>query len=82
MIKKFKIHEVPQASTKTENISTHAPSSHSTACTTKSSPTVKRNLLVEDLSEPVQNLKKLRENLIKKHTSNSVPIVDPIANEI
>ncbi|CAF4101875.1 unnamed protein product, partial [Rotaria sordida] len=82
MIKKFKIHDVPQASTTTENISTRAPSSHSTARTTTSSSSMKRNLSVENLSEPVQNLKKLRENLIQKHTPISVPFVDPIANEI
>jgi hypothetical protein len=82
MIKKFKIHDVPQACKTTENISTHAPASLSTARTTKSSSTMKRNLSVEDLNKPVQNLKKLRENLIQKHTPNSAPVVDPIPNEI
>ena len=43
---------------------------------------MERNLSVESLSEPVQNLKKLRKNSIEKHTPNSAPVVDPIANEI
>ncbi|CAF4701984.1 unnamed protein product [Rotaria sp. Silwood1] len=82
MIKKFKIHPLPQASTTTENISTSASSSHSIAPTTTSSSTMKRCLSVENLSEPAQNLKRLRENLIQKHTPNSVLVVDPIADEI
>ncbi|CAF3764326.1 unnamed protein product [Rotaria sp. Silwood1] len=43
---------------------------------------MKRHLSVENLSEPAQNLKRLRENLIQKHIPNSVPVVDPIADEI
>ncbi|CAF4092727.1 unnamed protein product, partial [Rotaria sp. Silwood2] len=81
MIKKFRIHYVPQEST-TENISTPATSSHSTARTTTSSSHMKRNLSVENLSQPVQNLKKLRENLIQKHTPSTMSAADPIINEI
>ncbi|CAM4956370.1 unnamed protein product [Rotaria socialis] len=80
MMKKFRIHYDPQVSTTTtENTSI---SSHSSARTATSSSNMKRNLSIENLNEPVHSLKKLRKNLIQKHTPSSLPVVDPIANEI
>ena len=43
---------------------------------------MKRNLLVKDLSESVSNLKKIRKNLIQKHTPNLIHDFDPIKTEI
>jgi hypothetical protein len=81
MIKKFKINQVPQPRT-TQDISI----SFSSSCTTSSTPTspslMKRNLSVEYSNESAQNLKKLRENLIQKHSPMPVCDVDPISDEI
>ena len=43
---------------------------------------MKRNLSVQNLGEPVSNLKKIRKNLIEKHTPNLIHDFDPIKIEI
>ncbi|CAF4183267.1 unnamed protein product, partial [Rotaria magnacalcarata] len=83
MVKKFRINHVTQESannnvstlspsctlvtTATSGSSSSTTTSDSSSQTTTSSASVKRILSVESLNPPVQNLKKLKENLIQKH---------------
>ena len=61
IIKKFKINHITEGST-TNNASALSPSPSCTLITTTtSSASMKRNLSVESLNPPVQNLKKLKE---------------------
>jgi hypothetical protein len=80
MIKKFKIDHVSRATT-IENIHTSSTSSSATTSET-SSPRIKRNLSVEYMYESQHNMKKLRENLIQKHTPSPIISIDPIIAEI
>jgi hypothetical protein len=83
MMKKFKINHVLQGSA-TQNISTSFTSSPVAPAptTTTLSPLLKRHLSIEYLNTPVSNLKKLRENLIHKHTPTPVSSADPIVDEV
>jgi hypothetical protein len=83
MIKTFKINHVSQACATQNVLTSPTSSSINTSATTPPSPSLlKRHLSVEHSKGPVQNIKKLRENLIQKHTSVQVSSVDPITNEI
>ncbi|CAF1526944.1 unnamed protein product [Rotaria magnacalcarata] len=89
MVKKFRINHVTQESA-ANNVSTLSPSctlittatSDSSSSTTTSSASVKRILSVESLNPPVQNLKKLKENLIQKHKPTPSSAIDHTLNEI
>ena len=80
MIKKFKINYVSHGN-KIGNI--HKPSAtSSTTILETSSPRMKRNLSLEYMCESATHMKKLRKNLIQKHTPAPVISIDPIAAEI
>jgi hypothetical protein len=80
MIKKFKIDHVSHANAM-QNIHTSSTSSSATTSST-SSPRMKRNLSVEYMCESAHNMKKLRGNLIQKHTPLPITSADPIIAEI
>ena len=80
MIKKFKINYVSHGN---EIGNIHKPSAtSSTTISETSSSRMKRNLSVEYICKSATRMKKLRENLIQKHTPASVISIDPIAAEI
>lgn len=80
MIKKFKIDHASHTNT-TQHIHTSSTSSPATTSET-SSPRMKRNLSVEYAGESAHNMKKLRDNLIQKHTALPIISFDPIVAEI
>ncbi|CAF1593420.1 unnamed protein product [Rotaria sp. Silwood1] len=80
MIKKFKIDHASHANT-IQNIHKSSMSSSATTSET-SSPRMKRNLSVEYMCESAHNMKKLRDNLIQKHTPLLIISLDPIVAEI
>ncbi|CAF3381668.1 unnamed protein product [Rotaria socialis] len=98
MVKKFRINHVTQESansnvstlspsctlvtTATSDSSSSTTTSDSSSPTTTSSASVKRILSVESLNPPVQNLKKLKENLIQKHKPTLSSGIDHTLNEI
>lgn len=82
MIEQFKMNSVPSVATTQKTSVTATSSSRSvTATTTTLSPLLKRNLSVECLKMPSQNLKKIREDLIQKHTTVPDSSADPVTTE-
>lgn len=85
MIKHFKINHVGQLCV-TQSASTSSPTSLSPNALTTAPPSspslMKCNLSIDYSSETVHNIKKIRDNLIQKHTPISLPNVDPVIHEI
>ena len=82
MIKSFKTNHISQAGA-TENALLSSSSSTNTISATALSPSLlKHQLSIEHSNESVQNVKKVRENLIQKHTPVHASSADPIVDEI
>ncbi|CAF5166082.1 unnamed protein product [Rotaria magnacalcarata] len=89
MIKRFKIDHAAHINT-VQNIHTLSTSSSASTSSTSSSattsnissPPMKRNLSVEYVRESAYSMKKVRDNLIQKHTPLPIISLDPIVAEI
>ena len=82
MIKSFKINHISQADATGNALPSSSSSTNTISATALSPSLLKRQLSIDYSNESVQNVKKIRENLIQKHIPVHVPSAAPIVDEI